>query len=183
MLLTHNFHMQHRDRDVKCFCKKTSCYWLIVPLNPCSGDRLMGILLMESSRMEETGSHLFNHWFCSSAIGWKPGLDVFMSEHPDESHYTSSSWSHFSYPLPFYIHQQITLASYWIIHVYLKARFSSDPIGVLGFDSRQELGIFLFNTASRPDLGPTQPPIQWVPGALSLEVKAAEAWSWPFISI
>jgi hypothetical protein len=36
------------------------------------------------------------------------------------------------------------------------------------FESRQGLGIFLFSTASRPDLGPTQPPIQWVPGALSL---------------
>jgi hypothetical protein len=33
------------------------------------------------------------------------------------------------------------------------------------------LGIFLFTTASRPALEPTQPPIQWVPGALSLEVK------------
>jgi hypothetical protein len=31
--------------------------------------------------------------------------------------------------------------------------------------------IFLFTTASRPDLVPTQPPIQWVPGALSLWVK------------
>jgi hypothetical protein len=33
------------------------------------------------------------------------------------------------------------------------------------------LGIFLFTTASRTALGPTQPPIQWVAGALSLGVK------------
>jgi hypothetical protein len=44
-------------------------------------------------------------------------------------------------------------------------------VGILGFDSRRELGIFLFTTASRTALEPTQPPIQWVPGALSLGVK------------
>jgi hypothetical protein len=43
-------------------------------------------------------------------------------------------------------------------------------IGVLGFGSWQGLGIFLF-TMSRTALGPTQPPIQWVLGALSLEVN------------
>jgi hypothetical protein len=39
-----------------------------------------------------------------------------------------------------------------------------------GFESRQGLGIFLFATASRPALGPTQLPIHWVPRALSLGV-------------
>jgi hypothetical protein len=33
------------------------------------------------------------------------------------------------------------------------------------------LGIFLLTTASRLALGLTQPPIPWVPGALSLRVK------------
>jgi hypothetical protein len=37
-------------------------------------------------------------------------------------------------------------------------------------DSRQ-CKIFLFSTASRPTLGPTHPPIQWVSGTLSPGVK------------
>jgi len=44
-------------------------------------------------------------------------------------------------------------------------------IGVLSFDSRRGLGIFLFTTASRKTLGPTHPPIQWKTGALSLGIK------------
>jgi hypothetical protein len=48
------------------------------------------------------------------------------------------------------------------------------PVGV---------GIFLFTNASRPALGPAQPPIQWVPGAVSLGGKAAGAWSWLLTSI
>jgi hypothetical protein len=43
--------------------------------------------------------------------------------------------------------------------------------GVLGSDFRRRLGIFLFTAESRTALGSTQPPIQWVPGALSLWVK------------
>jgi hypothetical protein len=41
-------------------------------------------------------------------------------------------------------------------------------VGVLVLDSRRGLGIFLFTTMTITSLGPTQPPIQWVPGALSL---------------
>jgi len=44
-------------------------------------------------------------------------------------------------------------------------------IGVLGFDPRRGLGIFLFTTVSRMALEPTHPPIQWVPRVLSAEVK------------
>jgi hypothetical protein len=40
-----------------------------------------------------------------------------------------------------------------------------------GFGSYQGLGIFLPTTASRLALGPMQPPIQGVPGSLSLGVK------------
>jgi hypothetical protein len=44
-------------------------------------------------------------------------------------------------------------------------------MGVLRFDSRRGLGTFLFTTASRTALRCTQPPIQWVPGALFLGVQ------------
>jgi hypothetical protein len=36
------------------------------------------------------------------------------------------------------------------------------------------LGIFLFDTVSRPAMGPTQHPMRWVPGALSLGIKRPE---------
>jgi hypothetical protein len=65
-------------------------------------------------------------------------------------------------------------------YLYQKSRDSSVGIatrllagrsGVLGFDSRRGLGMFLLTTATRTALGPTQHPIQWVPGALSLRIK------------
>jgi hypothetical protein len=43
--------------------------------------------------------------------------------------------------------------------------------------------IFLFSKTSRPAVGPTQPPTQWVPGGLSPGVKPPGAWSWSLISI
>jgi hypothetical protein len=43
--------------------------------------------------------------------------------------------------------------------------------GRSGLNSRQGLGIFFFATPSTPPLGPTQPPVPWVPGTLSLGVE------------
>jgi hypothetical protein len=58
------------------------------------------------------------------------------------------------------------------IPIFLMKRWATGwTIGVQGFDCRRGLGIFLFNTAFRTALGLTQPPIQWVPGTLSLGVK------------
>jgi len=39
------------------------------------------------------------------------------------------------------------------------------------FPAESMVGFLLFATASRPDLAPTQPPIQWVPGAFTPGVK------------
>jgi hypothetical protein len=39
------------------------------------------------------------------------------------------------------------------------------------FDSRRELELLLFTTASRLALGSTQPPIQWAPAALTRQLK------------
>jgi hypothetical protein len=45
-------------------------------------------------------------------------------------------------------------------------------IGRSGFDPRRGQRIFLLASVSRPALGPTQPPVQWVPVVLSPGVKA-----------
>jgi hypothetical protein len=57
------------------------------------------------------------------------------------------------------------------IHVLHTGKATGWTIGVLRFDFRPGLGIFLFTTVSRPALGPIRPPIQWVPRAPSLGVK------------
>jgi hypothetical protein len=41
----------------------------------------------------------------------------------------------------------------------------------VGSSSPGRVKNFIFSTLSRPSRGPTQPPIQWVPGALSPGVK------------
>jgi len=48
---------------------------------------------------------------------------------------------------------------------------SFKSIGWSGCDSRRGLGIFLFDTKSRPPLRATHRPVKWVPVSLSLGVK------------
>jgi len=55
----------------------------------------------------------------------------------------------------------------------VRTQFAGWTIGVLGFDFRRGVWIFLFTVASRRALGPTQPPIQWVPCA-----GGKAAWVW-----
>jgi hypothetical protein len=66
---------------------------------------------------------------------------------------------------------------------HMRSRISSGSIvsnyglddranGRTGFDPRRGHRIFPLTSVSRPVLGPTQPPVQWVPGVLSPGIKA-----------
>jgi hypothetical protein len=56
---------------------------------------------------------------------------------------------------------------------YLSRYSDGIRAGRPGFDFRQGQEVFLYSTAFRP-VGPTQPPMQWVPKAFSPEVKRQE---------
>jgi hypothetical protein len=66
------------------------------------------------------------------------------------------------------------ILSYTVNHIsiymfitYVISRVSSGSIVSdygLGFDPRQGQRIFPLSSVSKPALGPTQPPVQWVPG-------------------
>jgi hypothetical protein len=68
----------------------------------------------------------------------------------------------FCVSLCYFLSVTVHLIQLYFVHV---------SAGRPGFDSRQGHRIYLFATVSRLALGPTQPPIHWVPGAISAGVK------------
>jgi hypothetical protein len=91
----------------------------------------------------------------------------------------STQFNHFyslnnHYTLPFYI-----------LLFYTRSSGSHDSVvGIAtgyglddwGVGVQVPVGSRIFSTSSRPALGPTQPPTQWVPGALSLGGRGECSW-------
>jgi len=82
----------------------------------------------------------------------------------------SLSWARWIHSTPSY---PVSLRSVLILspHIRVACIVTEVRAGRLEFDSRLGQGCFLIATASRPALGLTQPPIQWVPGGFSPGVK------------
>jgi hypothetical protein len=58
--------------------------------------------------------------------------------------------------------------------VSLYCLVTGSTTGPFRLDPRQGQRIFPLSSVSRPALGPTQPPVQWVPGVLSLGLKRGQ---------
>jgi hypothetical protein len=96
-------------------------------------------------------------------------------------HCVTRTYAHLSYTLLFFPFNERTRHSdYLIIYIYIqRSRDSSVGIatGYSLIDRGSDPGrgkILLLLTASKRALAPTQSPIQWIPGALSLGAKRLE---------
>jgi hypothetical protein len=99
-----------------------------------------------------------------------PGLPV-CSPSLYQSSYLNFKYRIIVWVIPIYLLMMYELMAHLHLHDSKLYIFSNGlQAGRPGFDSRQ-YKIFLFSTVSRLTLGTTQPPIQWVPWALSPGVK------------
>jgi hypothetical protein len=95
----------------------------------------------------------------------------------EDSHLASQSGSSLVFIKPERLHFSVRNFTFNFTLFYEWSRGSSGSmVSDYGLDDqgsipRQRQRIFLLASAFRPALGPTQPPIQWVPGVLSPGVK------------
>jgi hypothetical protein len=74
---------------------------------------------------------------------------------------------------------EVTVVESWNANYFDKLRSRDSAVGIAtgygladrGVGFRVSVGSRIFSTSSRPVFGPTQPPIQWALGAVSLGVK------------
>jgi hypothetical protein len=90
---------------------------------------------------------------------------------PETFGYTLVPYLHYSLSLYHLLTMFVQFSDYRHILKYSSCLILICYIRVRGFGCRGGLGIFLFSTASKLFLGPTQAPIEWIPGALSPGVK------------
>jgi hypothetical protein len=92
------------------------------------------------------------------------------------THLPNYTASHRRSPKTWYSHENLKISPFITISTYIQesawlSRYSDGlRTGRPGFDSRHGK-IFPFSTASRPAVGPSQPPIQWVQRAVYPGVK------------
>jgi hypothetical protein len=93
----------------------------------------------------------------------------------NNSWYEKEQTRYFSYPESFKLNTNMNIVPHVTVWVGI-AQWCSAGLRARcrGVRIPAEAGNFLFTTASKPALRPTQPPIQWVPWAFSLGVKRPE---------
>jgi hypothetical protein len=139
---------------------KDTIFWDITPRSPLKVNRSFG----GTFRLRAL---LVTCFILRSCSAYSSTLNI-------EATCSSETSVYFQRTIPRYIPEDITLLFHgrfdfypWFVHS--SVGIATGWTAGVRFPAGQD--IFLFSTTSRPALRPTQPPIQWVPEALSPRVK------------